>query len=305
MSNKDDKDDKDEQDWIDLLAGQSVPNADPKIVREAQILRGAWLAHTQRLKNDSEIPFPKVWENILKEIPPPPIPFWKKIFQPLKQFITPPWFPKMVWAMPATAFVVLVMSVITYIVWPHNPLDTTYQTIYARQTDEMVDKLRHFTFRWEGEDDNVFTFSPTEQPSSATKAFGAGLLMGREALLGKNEIALPTLLLPSTPAETWLKTQWADDFELGYWAILLWTATQFPDDLPPAFWDEQWWIFSQLKAAFVARAETDNEAKKVLSQLENQIEPQLKKLLTAAHVKTYKDLGFHLKKMIYFLAPGD
>ncbi|MDM8558733.1 hypothetical protein [Candidatus Parabeggiatoa sp. HSG14] len=300
MSNKDD------QDWLDLLAGQSISNADPKIMRDAQIFRAALLANAD--KNDAEIPYPDLWENISKKIPPPiqvspAVPFWKKIFQKIKELITslisPP---QMVWAIPAVSFV-LVVSIIMYVIWPQNLIDTTYQTIYANKTDEMVDKLRDFKFRWEGDGDNVFAFAPTEQPSQATKAFGAGLLMGREALLGKNEIALPILLLPSSTFDTWLKTQWADNFELGRWTVLLWIASQSHRDLPPTFWDEQRKIFSQLKAAFVARSETRSEAKKVLFQLENKIKPHLEKLPTKDSPRVYKELAFNLKKMMYFLGP--
>ena len=294
--------DKDDQDWLDLLAGQSVPNADPNTVRDAQIFRGALLAHAGRLENDSEIPYPHLWKNILKKISPPiqiPIPLWKRIWQKLKNIPSLFPSPQMVWAIPATAFV-LVISVITYIVWPQNLIDTTYQTIYANKTDEMVDDLRDFKFRWEGEGDNVFAFGP-KQSSKAAKAFGAGLLTGREAMLGNREIVLPPLLLP--PATSWLKTPWANYFELGHWTILLWTASQFQRDIPETFWQEQREIFSQFKATFVVLAKTDNEAQKVLSQLKKKIEPHLEKLPTPDNPKIYKDLGFNLKKMMNFLAP--
>lgn len=302
-----DKNEQDEQDWLDLLAGQSVPNADPKTVREVQIFRGALLAQAERLKNDSEMPYPHLWENIKKELFPTPL--WKRLYQKIKQLIASlpekidKFFPpQKKWAIPAAALV-LVVSVITYIVWPQSPIDSAYQTIYAHKTGEMADKLREFKFRWEGEGENVLAFSPTAQPSQAAKAFSAGLLFGREALLGKTEVVLPTLLLPSSTEEAWSKTQWADEFELGRWTILLWTASQIPSDLPPTFWVEQRWIFSQLKAAFAARAETDNEANKMFSQLENRIEPHLKQLPSEDSPRVYKDLAFDLKKMMFFLAP--
>ncbi|HEC86027.1 MAG: hypothetical protein DRR08_10390 [Candidatus Parabeggiatoa sp. nov. 2] len=65
---------KNAQDWMDLLAGQSVANADPKTVRDAQICRGALLAHADRLKNDAGIPYPHLLKNVLSrlEIPPQP-----------------------------------------------------------------------------------------------------------------------------------------------------------------------------------------------------------------------------------------
>ncbi len=307
MSNKDD------QDWLDLLAGQSAPDADPNTVRDAQIFRGALLAHGD--KNDAEIPYPHILNNVLPRIetkgirPTPKPPSWiSTLSQTLKNvfasLVSPP---KMVWVIPAAVFVLVVSFVVPFY-WlqapiDKTPIDKTYQTIYANKTDEMADDLRDFKFRWEGESDNVFAFSSSDQPSEAAKAFGAGLLTGREALLGKSEVALPTLLLPPVTEETWLKTQWVNDFKLGRWVMLLWIASQFHPDLPPTFWDEQRQIFSQLKAAFVARAKTDDEAKKVLSQLKNKIEPHLEKLPTQNNPKLYKVLGFNLKKMMYFLAP--
>ena len=301
--------DKDEQYWLDLLAGQSVPNTDPKTVREAQIFRGALLAHAERLKNDSEMPYPDLWEKIKKEIPAIRNTDEPSFYQKIKTFIASlpekidKFFqPQKRWAIPAMALV-LVVSVIAYIVWPKSPIDTAYQTIYAHKTGEMADKLRQLKFRWEGEDENVFAFSPAAQPSEATKAFSAGLWFGREALLRKTEVALPTLLLPSTTEETWSTTPWADEFELGRWTILLWTALQIDRDLPPTFWDEQRWIFSQLKAAFAARAENkENEANKMLAQLENRVEPHLKQLPTEDNPRVYKDLAADLKKMMSFLA---
>ncbi len=82
--------DKNAEDWIDVLAGQSVPDADPKTVREAQIFRGALLAHADRLEDDSEIPYPHILENVLSRLEKSPnSPFTKKgsfaIPQPIKQ----------------------------------------------------------------------------------------------------------------------------------------------------------------------------------------------------------------------------
>ncbi len=299
----------DDQNWLDLLAGQSAPDAEPNTVRDAKIFRGALLAHAD--KNDAEIPYPHILNNVLSHIEskgimnPPKPPSWiSTLSQTLKDVFTSLILPpKIVWAIPATACVLV--SVITcFIICPQipDPIDTTYQTIYANKTDEMADDLRDFKFRWEGESDNVFAFSSSDQPSEAAKAFGAGLLTGREALLGKSEIALPPLFLPPTE-ETWLKTQWVNDFKLGRWVMLLWIASQFHHDLQPPFWDEQREIFFQLKVAFMARAKTDHEAKKVLSQLKNKIEPHLEKLPTQNNPKLYKVLSFNLKKMIYFLAP--
>jgi hypothetical protein len=41
---------QDDQDWLDLLAGKSVPHADPNTVREARIFRAALLAYADKKK---------------------------------------------------------------------------------------------------------------------------------------------------------------------------------------------------------------------------------------------------------------
>jgi len=66
--------DKDDQDWINLLAGQSIPNAEPNTVRDAQTFRAALLAHAD--KNDAEIPYPHILNNVLSRLknPQPPSP---------------------------------------------------------------------------------------------------------------------------------------------------------------------------------------------------------------------------------------
>jgi hypothetical protein len=66
MSNKDD------QDWLDLLSGQSVVDADPNTVRDAQIFQGALLAYAD--KNDAEIPYPHILNNVLSHLKNPPFP---------------------------------------------------------------------------------------------------------------------------------------------------------------------------------------------------------------------------------------
>ncbi|MEN8220553.1 MAG: hypothetical protein ABFS56_30225, partial [Pseudomonadota bacterium] len=260
--------------------------------RDAQIFRGALLSHASKPKED--IPYPHILENVLSQLEK-------------ERFISPPWYKKWYselkklicgkpeinycpvgWAF-ATVFVLMVGLTLTCQLSglcssPESPVDTAYQTVYASQTAQTEEKLRELKFRWERDGGNVQAFGPNAQASEAAKAFGAGLLTGREALLG--QVAQPL-------EESWLKTQWKNDFELGRWTILLWTASHH--ELPETFWDEQREIFSQLKAAFVARAET----KKVLFQLEKKIEPHLEKLPADGQ----KDLRFNLKKMMDFLAP--
>ncbi|RKZ79501.1 MAG: hypothetical protein DRR16_25595 [Candidatus Parabeggiatoa sp. nov. 3] len=160
--------------------------------------------------------------------------------------------------------------------------------------------LRQLVFSWERSSANEHDYEFNPNLSESEKAFGAALLTAREALLGYSEVTLPTLFLP--PADSWLKTQWAPDFELGRWIVLLWTVSQFQGDMPNTFWDEQKEIFAQLHAVFSARQETNNEAKQLLSLL-NEIEKHLDKLPTD-DTEVYDELGVSLGKMMDFLAPS-
>jgi hypothetical protein len=73
--------DKDNPDWIDLLAGKSVSDADPNMVRETQIFRAALLSYAAKPKNASEIPYPHILENVFARLddvlkPPSPKSSW-------------------------------------------------------------------------------------------------------------------------------------------------------------------------------------------------------------------------------------
>jgi hypothetical protein len=58
----------DRQDWIDLLAGKSVPDADPEIVREAQIFKAALLSYSDKPEDPDEIPYPHILEQVLERL---------------------------------------------------------------------------------------------------------------------------------------------------------------------------------------------------------------------------------------------
>ncbi|RKZ52545.1 MAG: hypothetical protein DRR16_17820 [Candidatus Parabeggiatoa sp. nov. 3] len=305
MSNKDD------QDRINLLTGQTVADADPKTVREAQIFRAALLAHADRIQDDSEMPYPHIFKNVLSRLEknPPVSPVRKKQSWFQKRRLTK-WIDKINfrntvltwhigWAF-ATVFVLAVSLSLVFNIYQENQIDSSYQLIYANKTEEITEQLRELSFRWEGEQANVQAFGPTAQSSEAAKAYGAGLLSGREAILGNTEMALPTRLLPSTSETDWLKTQWADYFELGRWSVSLWTASRFHREIPATFWAAQPDICAHFKSAFKAR--TDVEAKKVLFQLDTRVRQCLGKLPNNDK-EIYKNLRINLEKMMYFLAP--
>jgi len=204
------------------------------------------------------------------------------------------------WAISA----VLAVS-LTLVFWPsENKIDTTFQTIYANKTAEMAEELRDVQFSWEAVDDaNVFAFSQGGEASAeAAKAFGAGLWTARESLLETRDITLPTPLLPPTPEDSWLKTEWAPYFDLGRWTLLLWTASEFPDERAKSFWDQQRAIFDDFNATFEARLATDNEAKKVRHQLNSRVKPHLEKLPAPDKPESYDELAVNLEKMMDFLS---
>ncbi len=294
MSNKDD------QDWIDLLAGQSVANADPKTVREAQIFRAALLAQADKTQAYSEIPYPHIFKNVLSHLennPPSSVKKKQSWFQ--KRCLTK-WIDRgdsntvcqIGWAF-ATVFVLAMSLFLVFNLYQVNQMDRSYQLIYANKTEQMAKQLRELSFHWEGEQANVQAFGPTAHPSQADKAYGAGLLTAREAILGNTEIATET---------DWLKTQWADYFELGRWSVLLWTASRFHREIPATFWTGQPDMCAHFKSAFKARTATDEQAKKVLYQLDTRIKQCLGKLPNQDK-EIYKNLRVNLEKMMSFLAP--
>ena len=167
--------------------------------------------------------------------------YWiSDIYHKLKTYLTS--F-KMVWLIPIAAIIVLVIS-LRIIIWPPtNQIDRTFETIYANKTEEMELGLRDF------ETSNVLGFSSTK----AIKAFRAGLLSERKALLGE------------TNSDNWSKTEWKNEFELGRWVFLLWTACEFQPQMPATFWDEQRKILKQFKdnSLFL---QFDNQIKDFLAQ---------------------------------------
>ncbi|MEK8020221.1 MAG: hypothetical protein VSS75_025395 [Candidatus Parabeggiatoa sp.] len=60
------KSDKEVETWSDLLAGEFVPEADPKTVRETHILRAALLSHLDKSKE--ALPHPHIFKNVLARL---------------------------------------------------------------------------------------------------------------------------------------------------------------------------------------------------------------------------------------------
>ncbi|RKZ91002.1 MAG: hypothetical protein DRR19_08475 [Candidatus Parabeggiatoa sp. nov. 1] len=235
-----------------------------------------------------------------------PSPSWiSTLYQKLKGVLLMPTRP-VGWATAIVVFMVIGFVVHTHFLegWQSfngspaahgNRINTTYKMVLADKNIEVNAGLRVLAFHWEVPPDDAR--GSARQLSSAAKVFGAGLLTGREFLLGHSDVALSPRFLPSAPENNWLKTQWADYFELGRWTLVLWAVSQYHDEMPNTFWDEQKPILAKLQAAFAARQATDNDAKQAVSNLKL-IKTYLEKLPAADESEIYDEFGFYLKNMM-------
>lgn len=127
-------------------------------------------------------------------------------------------------AIPATAVTVLAGILL---LWPWAPslteqIEAQYAAIRRQPSTSLAVLVEELPLPWER---SALGFS-TGQQSPATRAFGAGLWVGRAALLGENaDIALPEFLTPTT-ASPWPDSEWATYYQAGRWMVLLWTLTQ-------------------------------------------------------------------------------
>ena len=199
---------------------------------------------------------------------------------------------------PAFAFV-FVLSVIVIFFFKYHLdttlLDQTAEEIIAQKNDMMVEDLRKLKLQYDSP--NYVAFSSTNgKVSVANQAFSAGLLIAKATLLENKDFTLPKPL-----QKNWAETEWDSYFDLGRWIVFLWTASQFPDAIPADFWDKQKKILAKFQADFVKRQKTDNDAKIVVSQLDDRIQQFLEKLPTDKP-EIYDNLGFGLEKLMSFLA---
>jgi hypothetical protein len=74
----------------------------------------------------------------------------------------------------------------------------------------------------------------------------------------------------------WADTQWAEEYTLGRWFVLLWTVAQTPNQAPTDFWTQQSAIGEKLQARFNKRS-PDEMTETVLETLAN-IQPLLTEL---------------------------
>jgi hypothetical protein len=200
-------------------------------------------------------------------------------------------------AIPAAALATLVCLLVW---WPASPnLNTQINAGYAAAVAQNARELAHIVpalpLPWERE---ALGFSEA-QPTPPTQAFGAGVWVGRQALLGTEAVSLPQLLSP--PAEVrWPETQWGDYYALGRWTVLTWTLTKAEQNIQD--WRPHQLILDRLLANLKKRPSMEEEAKRAVAALER-IQALLVAVQRQANEQVRAKLSRRLEIIMQQLAP--
>lgn len=111
----------------------------------------------------------------------------------------------------------------------------------------------------------------TPRPSPPARAFGAGVWMGRAALMGKGELQIPEVFAPPVGG-LWSDTDWADYYAFGRWTALLWALVNL--ERPAVDWDQQQEVLEALLIRLSERIGSDEEAERAVAAL-RRIQPLL------------------------------
>jgi len=150
---------------------------------------------------------------------------------------------------PATA--VLFIAVVVWMIMPHPTLSDRIDASFEVATNfQNVEKLSQVLT-----DISLGVTDPDTSP--AVFAFNVGVEMGRA-----------TLAQDSPPAQrvAWANSQWADEYELGRWMVLLWSLAQTPQPVPADFWSQQQAIGETLQARFSKRSPMDDLTDTILEK---------------------------------------
>lgn len=146
---------------------------------------------------------------------------------------------------PATA--VLLIAAVVWMIMPlptlSDRIDASFEVATTLQNaDNLTEVLTHLST-----DVSLGVTAPSDT-SPAVFAFNVGVEMGRA-----------TLAQDSLPAQrvAWANSQWAEEYELGRWMVLLWSIAQTPQLVPVDFWSQQQAIGETLQARFSKRSSTD------------------------------------------------
>jgi hypothetical protein len=174
-----------------------------------------------------------------------------------------PWFTGWKMAIPATALAALVCLLVW---WPVSPdrlnkqISAGYAAVVAQNARELAHLVPALPLPWERE---VLGFSES-QPTPPMQAFGAGVWVGRQMLLGTEAAPLPEPLSPPAGVH-WPETEWGDYYALGRWTVLVWALAQVEGVQD---WHEHERLLERLLARLRERVSLEAEAKRAVAAFE-------------------------------------
>jgi hypothetical protein len=208
-----------------------------------------------------------------------------------------PWFTGWKMAIPATALAALVCLLVW---WPASPdllnkqINATYAAVVAQNAGELAHIVPALPLPWERE---ALGFSES-QPTPPMQAFGAGVWVGRQMLLGTETAPLPEPLSPPAGVR-WPETEWGDYYALGRWTVLVWALAQVESVQD---WREHERLLDRLLANLKERLPLEAEAKRAVTALER-IHALLVALEHEANERTRANLRRGLEKTLQQLSP--
>ncbi|RKZ51870.1 MAG: hypothetical protein DRR08_28830 [Candidatus Parabeggiatoa sp. nov. 2] len=138
---------------------------------------------------------------------------------------------------PATATIVLLIAAVVWMMMPpptlSDRIDAGFEIATTLQNSEKLSEVLTNL----STDISLGIDVPDTSP--VVFAFSAGVEMG-QATLTQNQ-------RPKELAR-WANSQWAEEYELGRWFVLLWVMAQTPEKVPTDFWNQQLAIGKTLQA---------------------------------------------------------
>jgi hypothetical protein len=199
-------------------------------------------------------------------------------------------------AIPAAALAALVCLVVW---WPASPnlntqISAGYTAVVAQNARELAHIVPALPLPWERE---ALGFSEA-QPTPPTQAFGAGVWVGRQALLGTEAASLPPLLSPPAGVR-WPETEWGDYYALGRWTVLVWALAQVEGVQD---WREHERLLERLLAHLRKRVSLEEEAQRAVAALER-LQALLVALEQEINEQTRAELSRGVEKTLQQLSP--
>jgi len=187
---------------------------------------------------------------------------------------------------PVAATAVLLV-IVALKMWPmqpvaENPIEASYVAIITDNHEGFNRVLENFPL-----ETTDLGFNEVE-PSKAAQAFQAGVETGY-AMLSQT----------SADISPWKETDWAAEYDLGRWFVLLWTMAQTPDKVSSDFWADQQAIGETLQARFSKRA-SEEMTETVLETLKR-IQPVL---MALKKQPSYRGMAYELSDHLEMAMSG-